>query len=230
MLPSQILAPCKKSDACFLDGLDPLALDAVLSAATQRDFRAGSVIANQGDPANHLFLLTKGRARLSFTTWGGKEILLVWLAPGQILGAAALLSKPCFYLVTTEAAEDSTVLAWDRPTIRQLAKCHPQILENAILTAAEYLAWYCATHAALITESAQQRLSQVVLCLAQVIGRKVPGGVELDVINEELASAANITPFTASRLLSNWQRKGIIAKRRGKIVLRSPDRLFPSKA
>jgi CRP-like cAMP-binding protein len=55
-------------------------------------------------------------------------------------------------------------------------------------------------------------------------------GVELDIRNEELANEANITIFTASRLLSEWQRKGILTKRRGKIVLHSPGTLMSSEA
>jgi CRP-like cAMP-binding protein len=50
--------------------------------------------------------------------------------------------------------------------------------------------------------------------------------IEFDVTNEELASAANITPFTASRLLSKWQTSRAVVKRRGKILLRSPERLL----
>jgi CRP/FNR family transcriptional regulator, nitrogen oxide reductase regulator len=61
--------------------------------------------------------------------------------------------------------------------------------------------------------------------LAEGIGQKVPGGVELDIRNEELANDANISIFTASRLLSAWQREGILVKRRGKVLLRFPDRL-----
>jgi hypothetical protein len=49
--------------------------------------------------------------------------------------------------------------------------------------------------------------------------------VELDVRNEELANEANISPFTASRLLSAWQREGILVKSRGKVLLRFPYRL-----
>jgi CRP-like cAMP-binding protein len=226
---SRISAACKKSCTCLLEGLDAAAVNNVLSAATERRFAAKSVIVNQGDPANHLYLLAKGRARLSFTTQEGKEISLVWLAPGEILGGLSLLSKPSYYLVTTEAVEASTALVWDRPTIRRLAKAYPQILENALLTASEYLAWYCAAHAAVVTETAQQRLSQAIVCLAHVLGREVSGGVELDVTNEMLASAAHITPFTASRLLGKWQRGGVIEKRRGKIVLRSLESLFSPK-
>ena len=62
--------------------------------------------------------------------------------------------------------------------------------------------------------------------LAGAIGRKVPDGVELEVTNEDLANAASITPFTASRLLSTWQRDRAVVKRRGKLLLRAPERLL----
>jgi len=63
-------------------------------------------------------------------------------------------------------------------------------------------------------------------CLAQGIGEKVAGGFEFEATNEELAGAANVTAFTASRLLSEWQNNGAILKRRGKVLLRSPQRLL----
>jgi CRP/FNR family transcriptional regulator, nitrogen oxide reductase regulator len=55
-------------------------------------------------------------------------------------------------------------------------------------------------------------------------------GIELNIRNEELANEANITIFTASRFLSEWQRKGILTKSRGKVVLRSPETLMLSEA
>jgi CRP-like cAMP-binding protein len=62
--------------------------------------------------------------------------------------------------------------------------------------------------------------------LAPSIGQKVAGGIELDVTNEELANSANITPYTTSRMVSEWQRAGAIRKQRGKILLRSPAKFF----
>jgi CRP/FNR family transcriptional regulator, nitrogen oxide reductase regulator len=52
------------------------------------------------------------------------------------------------------------------------------------------------------------------------------GGVQLDITNEQLANAANITLFTTSRLMGQWQRSGAVVKSRGKIILRSPEGLF----
>jgi len=83
-----------------------------------------------------------------------------------------------------------------------------------------------ADHLALSCHTARQRLAQVLIRLAEVIGQRVPGGVAFDATNEELASAANITPFTASRLLGEWQINRALVKRRGKIILRSPERLL----
>ena len=227
MVSAGILAACIKSRPQLFEGIHPLDLDTILTAATQRHFAAKAPITNQGYPADHLFLLTKGRARYTFTTQEGKKTVLVWLAPGEILGAAALLSKPSTYVVSSEAVEATSVVAWDRVTIRGLAHRYPRLVENALWTATEYLIWYAAAHAALTTQNAEQRLSEVVTCLAQVIGREVPDGVELDVINDELASAANITRFTTSRLLGKWRRSGLIRKHRGKLVLPSTNCLQP---
>src|SRR5271157_4412993 len=154
----------------FLEGLTAPELQSVLAAATLRRFLANSVIVNQGNPAEHLFLLIKGRARYFFMTPDGQKMLLLWLPPGEMLGGAALLSLTC--------------------------------------------------------HTARQRLSDVLVNLASGIGHKVPAGVEILVSNEDLASAANVTPFTASRLLGDWQRKGLLAKSRGKVLLRDPERLL----
>jgi CRP/FNR family transcriptional regulator, nitrogen oxide reductase regulator len=58
------------------------------------------------------------------------------------------------------------------------------------------------------------------------MGQKVSGGIEFDITNDELACEANLTPYTMSRILSEWQRNGAIRNRRGRIVVRSTERLF----
>jgi CRP-like cAMP-binding protein len=85
---------------------------------------------------------------------------------------------------------------------------------------------YLAAQVAMTCHDARQRLAHILINLANGIGEKVAGGVLLDATNEELASAANMTLFTVSRLLSEWARQGLIAKSRGKVLLRSPERLL----
>ena len=210
----------------LLRGLGQKEIDLILAAAKRRRFSAKSVMTYQDEPADHLLLLWKGRARYFFETPNGKKLILRWITPSDIFGGAALVSRPSTYLVSTEAVRDSVVLLWDGPTIRALARRFPELLENAIFLAADYISWYVAAHAALTSKTAQERLAHVLLELAPSIGQKVAGGIELDVTNEELANSANITPYTTSRMVSEWQRSGAIRKHRGKIIISSPERFF----
>jgi CRP/FNR family transcriptional regulator, nitrogen oxide reductase regulator len=210
----------------LLRGLKPHERDIVLASCRRRRFCAKSVMTYQGEPADHLLLLWKGRARYFYETPNDKKLILKWITPGHIFGGAALVSEPSKYLVSTEAVRDSIVLEWDGPTIRDLARRFPQLLENSHLIDMDYVAWYVAAHAALTFQSARKRLASVIFGLAKTIGRKASTGFEVDVTNEELSESANITPYTASRLISEWQRSGAIRKNRRKIILLSPDRFL----
>jgi len=77
-----------------------------------------------------------------------------------------------------------------------------------------------------VSESAQERLANLLLALGPSIGKAVPGGVAIDVTDQELADSVNTGIYTVSRILSEWQRTGAIRKNRGKILLRSPRKLF----
>jgi len=214
----------------FLAGIAAPDVQAILAQATLRRFPPNSVVAHQGAPAVELFLITKGRARHFYTTPDGQKILLLWLAPGEIFGAATLLAERSEFRVSTETVKDTWVLVWNRGTIRALSERYPRIKENALWIASDYLDWYAAAHVALSCHTARQRLAGVLVSLAPLLGRAVPGGVELDVTNEELASAAHVTPFTASRLLNEWQRDRAVIKRRGRVVLLAPQQLVRSSA
>lgn len=210
----------------FLEGLTRPEVHSILGAATLRRYAPNSVVAHQEEPADYCFLLRTGCARTFYITQQGRKVLLRWLLPGEVLGGAAALANPSLYLVSTEMVKSSSAFVWDRNTMRDLVARYPKLLDNALLIAADYLTWFIATHMALVSTAARERLAQVLLSLAQGIGHKVPGGVQLDITNEQLANTANITLFTASRFLSEWQRIGALEKKRGRLTVCDPSRLF----
>jgi CRP-like cAMP-binding protein len=226
MTASEVAAALRDLKPRFLEGLATPDIRTIVDSATQRHFLANSIITTQGDPAEHLFLLLQGRARYFYMTNQGEKLLLWWLRAGEMFGGAALLSRPRNYLVSTETVKSSCALVWNRATVRELAVRYPQLLENALSVLSDYLDAYLAIHLSMTRHTARQRLAQVLVTLASGIGHKVPTGVELSVSNEDLANAANVTPFTASRLLSEWQRSGMLVKSRGKVLLRHPERLL----
>jgi len=207
-------------------GLQRQEIDLILAAARARRIRAKSVMTYQGEPADHLLLMWKGRARYFFDAPNAKKLIMIWIPPGHFFGGAALVPRRSTYLLSTETVRDSVVLVWDGETIRGLARRFPQLFENAIVGAVDHLSWYIAAHAALCAQTARQRLASILLGYTSSMGQRVQGGIEFDITNEELADAANITPYTTSRILSEWRRNGAIRKQRGKIIVRSTEALF----
>ena len=210
----------------LLRGLKRQEIDLILGAARARRVPAKSVMTYQGDRADCLLLLWKGRARYFFESTGDRKLILKLIKPGDIFGGAALMSHPCNYLVSTEAVRDSIALEWNRVTIRNFARQFPLLVENARIIDMSYVSWYVTAHAALTSLSARERLANVLLELARSAGKTIPDGIELDATNEELADSAVITPYTTSRLMSEWQKSGAIRKRKGKILVRAPEKLL----
>jgi CRP-like cAMP-binding protein len=210
----------------FLSGLTAGDRKIVLQSAERKKFRAHQVIINAGAPAARLFLLVRGGVKYYRVTSKGDEVLLWWLAPGDVFGLSAILRAQVRYIGTAEAIDDCELLIWPRKKIRSLASAHKVLAENALQIAFHFLDAYADRLVGLTTATAEQRLSHTLFKLCKRIGSVHSGGVELAITNEDLGGLANVSPFTASRLLKRWERKGVLKKRRGKIQIANPEGLL----
>jgi len=210
----------------LFSGLDENQVKAIKDASTRREFEASRIIVMANEPANRLFLIETGCVDYYVTSDAGQDILLRRLVAGEVFGQASLLSRPIGYLGTAKAVQHIRVLEWRDRVIRQLAETFPQIIENALRTALRYLALYAKRHIGLVSNTAQERLACALSSVGSRTGHAVPKGVEVDIKNEDLASLADISSFAASRILQGWDRKGVVEKRRGIVIIRSPEKLL----
>jgi len=60
------------------------------------------------------------------------------------------------------------------------------------------------------TEKVAVRLSKEILRLLKQVGQSIDGGFEIRLSREELAQLTGTTVFTVSRLLSMWERRGLV--------------------
>jgi CRP-like cAMP-binding protein len=211
-------------------GLTTTEVSLILSAATHQHFPRISVILERDDPAERMFLLTRGQGRQFVITSAGRKIILHWLTTGQFFGGVTILAAPSQYLASTEVDAGSCVLVWDRKTIREFITRFPMLLDNALsIAVTEHIAWAISARISLMSDDARGRIANLLLSLACGIGNACQDGVEIKIGNEDLAAAANVTPFTVSRTLREWQREGILTKRRGRLLLQRPELLMDSK-
>ena len=209
----------------FFAGINEGVIADIVAAAHPRKVTAKRTILTAGEKASHLFVQRSGTGRYFRLTKTGEEVVLHLLSPGDTFGIGALLQNPCPYLGTAEAITDVEMLVWEHTSIQKFAALYPQLADNALRIVLQYLKQYANRHVGLVTRTAEQRLADTLLNLGYRTGRTIPNGVQVDVTNGELGALADISSFTASRLLSGWERQGAVSKSRGKVLIHSPEAL-----
>ena len=206
-------------------GLQKDEINVILAAGTRRKFKASDIIVSADQVAHHLFLIRTGCMSFSLTTSDGREILLRRLVPGNLFGIASFLPEPTHDIGSVQAIQDSEVLMWEHRIVRQLARAYPRLTENVLGANLRQLARCVQRHIELLSKSAHERLAHVLTSLASSEGHVLPAGIEIDVRNVDLASLADVSLFTTSRILKQWERKGVVQKGRGKVLLRNPNKM-----
>ena len=196
-----------------------------MGAAVLRRFEKGRIIIRCDEPAMHLFLIKTGSVNFSRTTPEGREVLLRRLSRGEAFGLATLLEQPIGSIGTAETAQETELHTWEHEWMRRCVVEHPKLVSNALRIALEYIRLYSVRHLALVSDSAEHRVSRTLMGLGVRIGKRHPRGIEVPITNQDLASLADVGSFTTSRLLSHWQRKGALEKCRGKVIIHCPEKM-----
>jgi CRP-like cAMP-binding protein len=224
MATSTIISPEVVKSKLFA-GLDDSALRQIRMAGQVRSMPPNKGVVVAGGHPDHLFLLQVGRARSFIHTESGSEINLFWEGPGDVIGLVSLLVNPPNYLANASTVTECEFLVWEHRVIRRLAKAYPQLTENGFRLAVSYVVAYMKRHANLLTKGRAARLAQTLLQLATDAGDVRSSGILIDITNEQLSSLSDVSSFTASRLLSRWQREGMLVKHRGGVTLLAPEAL-----
>ena len=210
----------------LLDNISQFDRRVILEKAQQRFVSVRELIIRGGERASALFVVRNGRIKYSRVTEEGRELLLWILGPGDVFGIATILNHGPGYLGSASAISNCELLVWDEPKIVALSTSYPELCRNALRIALDYLSAYARRHSRLMFESAPQRLAHTLVQVARRSGQIFPNGVEVEITNEQLGGLADVGLFTTSRLLGEWERRGMIQKERGRIQIQTPENLL----
>jgi CRP-like cAMP-binding protein len=95
---------------------------------------------------------------------------------------------------------------------------------NTIRTMADHVRETQDLFRQLATERVEQRLARALLRLARQMGRKTDQGVLIDfpLSRQDLAEMSGTTLYTASRVLSQWEKDGLVLSGRERVVVLHP--------
>jgi CRP-like cAMP-binding protein len=110
----------------FLGVLEPDQGAALRRLATPRRFRRGHALFHQGGASDRVVVLLSGRVKVSTVTQEGKEIVLAFRGPGDLLGElSAIDGEP--RSATVEAVEAVEALAISASDFRSFLIAHPEV-------------------------------------------------------------------------------------------------------
>ncbi len=198
-------------------------LDAIQATSTPRAVEEDSFFFHEEDPATHLYVLTHGRVKMSQVTVDGQQVALRMIVPGMMFGGVAILSADSRYPASAQALEDATALAWEGEAFRKLAATDPALSLNMMDLMHTYVEEMQSRFRELATERVEQRVARALLRLTAQGGKKTSAGeIELSLSRQDLAEMTGTTLYTVSRILSEWERQGMIHSRREAVTIRQP--------
>ena len=165
---------------------------------------------SQGDPADSVFYLQKGRAKLTVVSENGREATIALLSAGDFIGEETLAAVPGLRLATATAGTTCTALVIGRDEmIRVMHEEHS--FSDMFLSF--LLARSMRTQADLVDQlfnSSEKRLARILLLMAE-FGK--PGEVETlipPITQEALAEMIGTTRSRVSFFMNRFRKLGFI--------------------
>lgn len=173
-------------------------------------YASGAVAFTQGDRADAVFFVQKGKIKIGVVSQQGKEAIVAVLGAGEFVGEECIATTHPLRLVTATALTDCEMLKIGRKQMVQaLARDHA--FSDVFVTF--LLARNARIQADLIDHlfnSSEKRLARVLLLLAQFGKEGKPETVVPNLSQESLAEMVGTTRSRVSFFMNRFRKLGFI--------------------
>jgi CRP/FNR family cyclic AMP-dependent transcriptional regulator len=183
------------------------------------DYRKGKIVFRQGDPADAVFYIQKGKIKLTVVSERGKEAVVGILGPSHFFGEGCLNGHPL--RVTTATAIDQSVIT-RIPKAAMIAILHDEP-EFSELFMADLLSRNSRIEEDLIDQlfnSSEKRLARILLLLANFGKDAATEPIIGEFSQETLAEMIGTTRSRVSFFMNKFRKLGYI-EYNGKIEIRN---------
>lgn len=187
-------------------------------------YPAGAVLFAEGQAPRGVFIVRRGRVKLSICGSDGKTLILRMVEVGDPLGVAAVVSGRS-YEATAETQERSEISFLRHSDLLRLMR---QNGELALWVTQHISADYASTcreiRDLILSDSASEKLARLLMgWLDQNTAAKNPSHVKLALTHEEIGQMIGTSRETVSRLFAGFKKQRIIQQSGSTLVI--PNRI-----
>jgi CRP-like cAMP-binding protein len=187
---------------------------------TRTELRRRQIVFSQGDPADAVFSIRKGRIELKVLSPHGKEAILATLGAGDFFGEGCLTGQP-LRMATAAAATECTVTRIEKSAMVAVLHDEPDfaaLFLSHLLTRNIRLEEDLVDH---LFNSSEKRLARVLLLLADLGKDGKPEAVIAKISQESLAEMVGTTRSRVSFFMNKFRKAGFVAYDSGGLSVRS---------
>jgi len=204
----------------FFDELDATDRDAITSGSRRRHFPTGTTLMYEGQAGTEVLVLLTGRVKVSYLTQEGREVILDFRGPGELLGEMAVVDgHPRSN--TVSAIEEVEALTMSATAFRALVASSPT-LANQLLRS--MIRRFRDSDRKLIEFGASHTLGRVAARLVEMVerfGTVTRDGhvIDLPITQDELAGWTGASREAVAKALQSLREHGLIPTERRRFTV-----------
>jgi CRP-like cAMP-binding protein len=186
----------------------------------------GRPIYRVGDPADRVFLLQAGVVKISTGGPQGRDPILAFAYPGNIIGEQALVDdSPRDHFAT--AHEDAVLSEINRDKFLQVVRRSPALAYQVARLMASRSELYRTRVEALLHRSAPARIAHALVDLARACGVRDSGGVLVPqhLSQRDIANLVGLARETVNAILCDFRRRKLVEMGRHGVRITDLNRL-----
>lgn len=211
----------------FFRSVEPGPLARLEEETVLRECRRGQVLFYKGEVPGHLVCILEGHLKLLKVDGQGREIVIRFLGPGDVTGFRPMLAGEVSAAVA-ECVSPARLAMVPRAAFLRLVEECPAFSRSLLALLARELKESEERWLERSSDSAEERVRRFLIQLGRFQGEGAQAdGVRVTVPKQEIALAADVTPFTLSRILGRLAALGVVKVEPRALVIFMPQMLMP---
>jgi CRP-like cAMP-binding protein len=207
-------------EVSIFESLSDKEIAEIASRSQFMTFKKDDVIIFESEEGNSLYVILEGMVKISRTNEDYKEVILAILGERDFFGEMSVLDG-ALRSADAIALSKVQVIRIDAHVFLELLEKHPKIAISLLRELVSRLRKTDHQIKSISLADAVGRVASTIIRLANDVGRQKRGRVEIDnfASQQEIANYAATSRETISRVLSMFEREGLIEREMNKIII-----------
>jgi CRP-like cAMP-binding protein len=186
------------------------------------EFRKKQLIFSEGDPSEWLFVVIRGKVKITKLSNEGKEIILEIISPLDFFGGVAVV-RGFPYPANAVAMESTRTLKVSRKNLMTIMDRFPNLMFSMAINIGDRIKGSHEMLKSIALEKVESRIASLLIKLADKAGEKTDEGmlINMNLTRQDIAEMVGTTVETSIRTTSKLSKAGILSSKAGKIVIKN---------